>query len=411
MTLKLPNSSMTIQQIVQQWPETKDVFVANDLEELTTPDYLQRVGRFMKLETALKRKGFAVETFVKLLQDKITTEAERVDVTAPESSHTGTADIDVAGLLPCPVRVPLLEAVDRFVTDYSTRSGLNISTRFRAASGGAEWIEEEIHAAKTESALPDIFLSAGFDTFFDPEGIGRFSAAGAFHSIDYPSVNADFAGLDMVDPQGHYSIIAVVPAVFMVDLRQLGTTAVPRTWKALLEPEFERKVAMPVGDFDLFNAMLLTLHKEFGTAGIERLGHSMLEALHPAQMGNAQAATERKPTVTIMPYFFTRMAQHIPGVEIVWPEDGAIISPIFMLTRSAQRDASAPLAEFLAGEEVGTIMAQQGLFPSLNPQVENTLPTAAKWEWLGWDYIYSCDIAKRIKYLDKIFHAAFDAGA
>lgn len=401
---------MTLQQIIQEWPETKEVFAANDLQELTTPDYLQRVGRFMKLETALQRKGFAVETFEKLLHEKITSTAERVDVTAPEPGHTGAADIEVAGLLPCPVRVPLLEAVDSFVTAYSTRSGLNISTRFRAASGGAEWIEEEIHAAKTESDLPDIFLSAGFDTFFDPEGIGRFSAAGAFHSIDYPGINSDFAGLDMVDPQGHYSIIAVVPAVFMVDLRQLGTTEVPRTWKALLEPEFERKVALPVGDFDLFNAMLLTLHKEFGISGIERLGRSMLESMHPAQMGKGQTAAAQKATVTIMPYFFTRMAQNIPGVEIVWPEDGAIISPIFMLTRAAQRNAIAPLAEFFAGEEVGTIMAQQGLFPSLNPQVENTLPTDAKWKWLGWDYIYNCDIAERIKNLDKTFNASFDAG-
>ncbi|MDY0292225.1 MAG: ABC transporter substrate-binding protein [Desulfuromonadaceae bacterium] len=404
--MKLPNSSMTIQQIVQEWPETEAVFVANDLKELIDPDYLQKVGRFMKLETALKRKGFAVETFEKLLHEKIRTQTQRVDITAPAENHAGDADIDVAGLLPCPVRVPLLEAVDRFVTDYTASSGLKISTRFRAASGGAEWIEEEIHAAKVEADLPDLFLSAGFDTFFDPAGIGQYSAAGAFQAIDYPAINPDFKGLDMVDPRGHYSIIAVVPAVFMVDLRELDTK-VPRTWEALLQPEFERKVALPTADFDLFNAMLLTLHKEFGTVGIERLGRSMLESMHPAQMG--QGESKRKPAVTIMPYFFTRMARNIPDVEIVWPEDGAIISPIFMLARAAQRNVTAPLAEFLAGDEVGTILATQGLFPSLNPQVENILPANAKWKWLGWDYIYSGDVAARIKQLDEVFQSAFSA--
>lgn len=411
MTLKLPNSNMTLQQIIHEWPETKGVFAANDLQELTEPTYLQQVGRFMKLETALKRKGFAVETFEKLLHEKIIAATQRIDVTEPEVGSVGDADIDIAGLLPCPVRVPLLEAIDSFVSDYKANSGLNVSTRFRAASGGAEWIEEEIHAAKTESDLPDIFISAGFDTFFDPEGIGRYSAQGAFHSVDYPTTNTDFSGLDMVDQRGHYSIVAVVPAVFMVDLRQLGTTELPRTWEALLQPEFERKVALPVGDFDLFNAMLLTLHKELGIAGIERLGRSMLESMHPAQMGKGQTAAAQQATVTIMPYFFTRMAQNIPGIEIVWPEDGAIISPIFMLTRSAQYSKSAPLADFLAGAEVGTIMAQQGLFPSLNPQVENILPANASWKWLGWDYIYSCDIAERIKYLEGIFHASFGAVA
>ena len=36
------------------------------------------------------------------------------------------------------------------------------------------------------------------------------------------------------------------------------------------------------------------------------------------------------PTVTIMPYFFTKMIKADGPMVPVWPNDGAAISPIFM---------------------------------------------------------------------------------
>ncbi|MGC9518417.1 MAG: ABC transporter substrate-binding protein [Desulfuromonadaceae bacterium] len=400
--MHLPTSDMTVQHILTTWPQTRAVFAANGLEAFTDPAYVERVGRFMKLETALKRKGFGVEPFVAQLHQQIQAKEHQADVVEAIGNASET-DIDVAGLLPCPVRVPLLDGIAECVEECK-QTGLHISTRFKAASGGSEWIEEEIRAAQEVSELPDIFVSAGFDTFFDPDGIGRFQRQGAFKALEDSAVNDAFAGLELRDPKGVYSIISTVPAVFMLDTHELGDLPAPRTWAQLLEPEYAGQVALPVGDFDLFNAMLLTIHKEFGDAGVEKLGRSMLESMHPAQMGMAPAGKTRKPLVTIMPYFFTRMAKNIPGVEIIWPEDGAIISPIFMLQRKDSFERARPVAEFLGGKEVGDILARQGLFPSLNPAVENILPESAPWKWVGWDYIYAHDIAAQIKRLEEIFH-------
>ena len=65
------------------------------------------------------------------------------------------------------------------------------------------------------------------------------------------------------------ALLAVVPAVFLVDRTQLeeGEEA-PRTWKEILGPRFEGRIAMPVGDFDLFNGILLTIWKHFGDDGV-----------------------------------------------------------------------------------------------------------------------------------------------
>ena len=129
--------------------------------------------------------------------------------------------------------------------------------------------------------LPDVFLSAGFETFFDQKTIGRFKDQGVFTDITGAAVNCDFAAIDIKDPKKDYSIIAAVPAVFMVNHEVLGDLPVPCCWADLLKPEYEQKVALPVGDFDLFNAILLALHKEHGDEGIKKLGRCMLKAMHP----------------------------------------------------------------------------------------------------------------------------------
>jgi len=92
--------------------------------------------------------------------------------------------------------------------------------------------------------------------------------------------------------------------------------------------------------------------------------------------------------------------------EVVWPEEGAIISPIFMLTRADREEVIKPAADFLYGKEVGEILSHRGLFPALNPEVDNKLPEGAKFNWVGWDYIYNTDMGVLLEGLDKKFNEA-----
>ena len=67
-----------------------------------------------------------------------------------------------------------------------------------------------------------------------------------------------------------------------------------------------------------------------------------------------------RPAVTIMPYFFTKMTKGGGPMEAVWPKDGAIISPIFMLSKTAKEEKLKPLVDFFASVEVGEILAHRG---------------------------------------------------
>ena len=88
--------TMTIKEIVTNWPETLDVFIANGFENFSDAKIVENVGRFLKLESALARKNYAVDTFVQLLNDKIAESKQQVDITLVEEGDTAF-DIDVAG--------------------------------------------------------------------------------------------------------------------------------------------------------------------------------------------------------------------------------------------------------------------------------------------------------------------------
>ncbi|MBZ4643340.1 MAG: hypothetical protein JG767_949 [Deferribacteraceae bacterium] len=402
------DTNISIKELVEKYPETLDILVANGFEMFKDENKLNSVGKILKLGSALKSKGFDEETFVKLLEEKVEQERNVSDVTMKKRVAVG--DIKVKGLLPCPVRIPLLEGFDSFTEKFNEENGINITYKLEAASVGAKFLEEEIAKVESEDELPDIFVSAGFETFFDKRAIGRFKDNGVFVNPYFgEKLNDDFNGVDIEDPKGDYTIISTVPAVFMVNLQEIGDLKVPESWADLLSEEYYQKVALPVGDFDLFNAILISIYKDFGLEGVEKLGKILLKSMHPAQMvKNAGKKVAEKPVVTIMPYFFTKMVRDVSTMKVVWPKDGAIISPIFMLVKKERLEILKPVADFIFSKEVGEILSHKGLFPSLNSEVKNILPENAKFRWVGWEYIYENDIAELIKMTNEVFEKSAD---
>jgi ABC-type Fe3+ transport system substrate-binding protein len=203
-------------------------------------------------------------------------------------------------------------------------------------------------------------------------------------------------------------MLGVVPAVFLVDHHQLGDAEqAPRSWRDLLTDRFAGRIALPVGDFDLFNGILLTLWKHFGDDAITALGRSLKQSLHPSQTtGRFAPGKGRGPAVSVIPYFFSRMAELNPAAEIVWPREGAIISPIFMLVRKTAPAAALRIADFFNSRQVGEILAHKGLFPSCHPEVENRVPDGARFLWFGWDQIRAHDLGELIPRLGAAFTQA-----
>lgn len=399
------NQDQTLFDITEKFPETIPVFISNGFSQMGDSDKRADFGKKISLKMALILRQQDVNQFSYLLHEAIEQKQSKTDLTLAETATDPDSQLHIVGLLPCPVRIPLLETFNAFAEKYKNEQGVSINHELKAASMGLDWVANNLEGIKDAEALPDLFISAGFDMFFDRKKIGQFKQAGVFSdTTGFDRFNKNFEQIDLRDPAGHYSMISVVPAVFLINTSELGDRQIPRTWADILKPEFEKRVSLPVGDFDLFNSIMLHIYKQYGEEGVAKLGKSLLESLHPSQMVKSERKQENRPIITIMPYFFTKMVKEGGTMQAVWPDDGAIISPIFMLAKKEKQSRLQPVIDYFASKEVGEILAHQGLFPSVHPEVDNKLPENSNWMWLGWDYIYNNDIHSLIQHCETIFN-------
>ena len=394
--------------LTEQYPELIDLLAINGFENLRNDMMRKTIGRTISMETALKSKHLDLQVFEQKMVDVIEQNNPTL-ATGLAATHKETLDseLSIAGVLPCPIRIQLLDKLDGWLA----QNDIKVNYELQAASMGLDWLRDKMAASSDASTLSDIYLSAGFSLFFDETVMKKHLDNNVFvdtTGVEHFNHIFDNEDICLKDPKGQYTIIGVVPAIFMVNTELLGNRPFPKSWKDLLEPEFEDTVALPMRDLDLFNAVLLGLYQKYGEESVAKLGRSLLTSMHPAQMvksgGRKQQNTE--PIVTVMPYFFTHMAKEGGAMRAVWPEDGAIISPIFLVTKAASKEKTQPLVDFLFSKEMGGVLSANGKFPSTHPDVENDLSKEQTFMWLGWDFIYNNDIGKLLKETERMFYDA-----
>lgn len=370
----------SIYDIMQSEPEIKKYFHHLGLDSFLNPR-LEAMSKKMTLERALTMKKISVEDFLKGYENF--REAEEVE-----------GKYSMAGLLPCPVKIPMADALHEFLEEYPYPVDLDL----RGANLGLDFLKTVFEEGDF-SDFPDVVTSAGMELFFNHKFQEEYMGEGRYISEISQSGNLKDLGADVADPTGQYGVIAVVPAVFIV-YEDSWNGDYPQTWKELLDPSLQGKVGLPHMDLDLMNAMYITLYSQYGIDGIKRLHDNQKASLHPAEMTGRR--NMRKPApVSIAPYFFARMASRGKGLRMVWPKDGAIVSPIFSFHKD--NPELKPLSEFLHGETVGKILSENGNFPSSNPKVETGLtPDQTLW-WVGWDFLHSEDIEGILRRCDEIF--------
>lgn len=73
-----------------------------------------------------------------------------------------------------------------------------------------------------------------------------------------------------------------------------------------------------------------------------------------------------------------------------------------MLTKASKAKELDKIIKFMSGKTVGDTLANQGLFPSVHPEVKNPV-NGRPMLWVGWDFIYSNDMGKLIKKCEEAF--------
>lgn len=406
--MKKIDRTNTIKSIIVKYPGAKDVFIANGLADLVEDDKLDKVGSFLTLESALKIKGKDLNAFIKMLAKKINTVNDGIDITLAEK---GSTQWDVIGHLPLPVRLQILEAFEDFRVQLHREMGFSLSEKFAAGREGKDLIEKICAYDGKPEVLPDIVFSEGFDCLFGLQSRERFIDSGIFGKALPWAINTNFKGAGLKDPDSKYNILGVIPAVFVIDKHALDGRPAPRTWEDLLDQNkgYENTIVISDRSVAVFKSVILTLYARFGEKGVRSLARNTTLELHPSQIVKLIASEKKeRPAIFILPYFFSRMVCESREICVIWPEDGAIVAPIYMLVKSDPKfyKTDPQIVEhtvnFFSGRQMGTIFTK-GHFPSLHPEVNNALPAEASFQWIGWEFLDGMDSGAVIPHIYNLF--------
>lgn len=399
------DSNILISELLLQYPETFEVFVSNGFQDFADNDILCKISPFIRLKTILKTRQINPEVFIKLLE-------ERINSIYPlryplEHCREDIDKLNLLALLPCALKIPLQHAFEKYFNKEFGLGNTGLDYLIEGNANNQLSYNQYVDQFENLEDIPDVIITPGLNNFFHQRFIKKFIDKGFFIDTANYQPHKRYSNIGIKDPGGNYSVLSMNVLVMVIDHSQIGATDFPMKWEDILNPEFEKRVAVR-GQNDFFcETVLLAIYKTYGMGAIKRLGRSVKYGWHPAQMAKAAGGGNKEaPAVSIMPYFFTKTIKNKENVTIVWPEDGAIISPVTMLVKAAKAKKLEKITNFFTSKEVGNICAG-AYHPSLHPDVEDAIPENVAFNWLSWDFIKSQDIGKLQKELNEEFLANF----
>ena len=109
------DESMTILEICEKYPESIEFLESKGFKNLSNETMKNMLGK-LSLKNALLTKKVNVETFIEMLNEYVTQNRESTDITMKKNNIVDE-EITVMGLLPCPIRIPLLEGFTKFLEE------------------------------------------------------------------------------------------------------------------------------------------------------------------------------------------------------------------------------------------------------------------------------------------------------
>ncbi|WP_094607811.1 hypothetical protein SPSIL_056540 [Sporomusa silvacetica DSM 10669] len=389
----------TIQDIIKKYPETSEVFSNNGFDEFANEEVLNELGAILKLKPALRAKKIGAEAFLHLLEEKIA-DAANYDSLLSSCVDNNSGKFNFVAQIPCGLKVPLEREMQSVLQKAQENGKEPINYYTGACCNDLLHLNEWIPHFMNIDEVPDMVLTKGYH-FFNKNFVERFVKSGYFAMPGNQLINSQIADIGITDKEGNYHVVGLTTTIMVVDKSRLGDLPMPRTWGDLLKSEYERKVLMNSYGDSFSDVVLLNIYKDYGEAGIEALGKAIHSGAHAAQMIKGMASSKADlPPIYIMSNFFANAISSSDNIEIVWPEDGALVMPLFFMVKADKAEKLNDLVDFVSGSRFGQLCAD-AYFPSLHPAVNNKLAANAKFKWLGCDFIKENDIEELVEKLNK----------
>jgi len=306
-------------------------------------------------------------------------------------------------LLPCGLRNAFQQALFNAFPEYVdaensklvVEGNLNYEKSFFAGIDKLNSVDE----------LPDIFISSDINSLYHKRFQRLFLNSDNFETIS-TEVHSLFDKSNYVHPNRLMVWFTTNLLVMVVDTDKLGVRMLPQSWLDILPESFSNDLTLR-GDTDFFcNAMFFPYMKTIGDEAIRLLGKNTARGLHPSQMVKMlNAGNIDGTTVYVMPYSFALKVRNTERFRIVFPQEGAIVSPVQMLVKKGKYIEHKALIDYILSAEMSNVLLQSG-FPSANKDAVNQLQSATL-NWVGWEYMEDNDIQECKEKMQKLFFSEF----
>ena len=381
------NLDLSVKECLDRYPQSLPVFQSFGFHDFDSPQVQEKLGPFLKLRTLLKFKNIDANSFLERLNAALSTSDEAKATTAADIHK---AQPTLLALLPCGLKVSLNNALQSFAEElaanntplaYLAEGNVNHELSYYPYIDSVDSIDE----------LPDLILSSDINAFYHHRFMEHFVEPGHFVSVNSPMA-PHMDAIGFADPRGNYTMFCgnALVLVRVKDLRP--ELASPASWQELLDAKYKKSIIMR-GQEDFFcSGVLVPFFRLYGSEAISKLAANVRDGMHPSQMVKMiDTHADNCPPFFIMPWFFAHKIKAKERIEVLFPEEGAFISPVQLLVKKKKREALSTVIDFL----MSTALHQHcsdNFFPSPKTEVTPNLPAGKKLFWIGWDFIYNNDL-------------------
>jgi ABC-type Fe3+ transport system substrate-binding protein len=310
--------------------------------------------------------------------------------------------------MPCGLKAGIDGALENFTSQLG-KLGLPVTYRSEANVNHEISFYSYLESIQLESELPDILLSADFNSFLHQRFLNKFVSKSCFEKVS-SVMHPLLANVGYDDPRGNFTMFSANILV-LIRVKDTDTpVSQPDSWRDLLDKQCHKKVVIR-GQSDFFcSAVLLPFFKLFGIDGVLKLADSVVDGMHPSQMVMCIDSGSRTiAPFYIMPLFFAKKIKRTDRIDILFPREGAFISPVMLLVKNHCTENTSKMVEYLTGKELQQHCADN-YFPSVHPEVNNPYVPDSRLFWIGWDFIYNSDLAAIKSKLAEEFTSKYLAG-
>jgi hypothetical protein len=272
---------------------------------------------------------------------------------------------------------------------------------------GRHWLPP-ITDETTLDDLPDLIVSTNCRVFMGKTFRDRFIGKGFFEEICTEYFNPAFTLMDINAIPEIRIFAAILPNIFMIDEVQLGNLPVPSKWEDLLDPIYKGKICFHFNVMGPDLNIIMYIFKRFGYDGLLRFRDNVGDTMNGITMAKYASVRHNNGLSIYLIHKFCTIASGPPdGFSIIYPEDGILSTPAFMLLKKGMKNRFDHIIDYLIGPEFGHELVKTADVP-VCLEVENDLWTKKKLTWLGWDWFKNNDIPSLTEKLHKPFRIFFE---